>query len=109
MKISLNQAKFFDRGDFNGNKYLEGKDKGFNALMVNCVTRHYKTKLKNATRAYLVIEGNGSFVINDKKDNAEPYDLFIITDGDVYEYEGQMKLLEFNVPATNSSNEEKLE
>ncbi len=110
MKISFNQATFFDRSDFNGRVYLKGEDgKGFNALLVECLTRHYKTKLKNAVRVYFVIEGNGTFTINNKKDTAIPYDLFIISDGDVYEYEGKMKMFEFNVPATNSSNEDKLE
>lgn len=110
MKIALNQATFFDRGDFCGKVYVEGEaKKGFNALLVECVTRHYKTRLKNAVRGYLVVEGSGTFTINDKKETAEPFDLFVISDGDVYEYEGKMKLFEFNVPATNSSNEDNLE
>ena len=33
---------------------------------------------------------------------------FIISDGDIYEYEGKMKVFEFNVPATDSDNEEKI-
>ncbi|HEY4513324.1 MAG TPA: AraC family ligand binding domain-containing protein [Candidatus Paceibacterota bacterium] len=109
MKISLNQTNFFDRTDFNGNVYVKAEDgKGFSALLVNCITSHYKTKLKNATRTYLVIEGAGTFTINDKTETANPGDMFIISDGDIYEYYGQMKLFEFNVPGTNSSNEEKL-
>jgi hypothetical protein len=110
MKIALNQTTFFDRGDFIGKVYIEGKDgKGFNALLVECLTRHYKTRLKNAARAYLIVEGSGTFTINNKKETAEPFDLFVISDGDEYEYEGKMKLFEFNVPATESSNEENLE
>ncbi|MDE1966230.1 MAG: hypothetical protein KGI41_03250 [Patescibacteria group bacterium] len=110
MKIALNQAIFFDRGDFNGKVYVEGEDrKGFNALLVECITRHYKTRLKNAIRGYLVVEGSGTFTVNDRKEAAEPFDLFIVSDGDVYEYEGKMKLFEFNVPATDSSNEDKLD
>lgn len=110
MKIALNQTTFFDRGDFNGKVYVKGEaQKGFNALLVECVTRHFKTRLKNAVRAYLIIGGSGTFTINDKKETAEPFDLFVISDGDVYEYEGIMKLFEFNVPATDSSNQENLE
>src|SRR3989344_1733317 len=110
MKISLNQTIFFDQGDFNGNVYIDGKEgKGFNALLVECITRHYKMRLKNAVRAYLILEGKGSFTINGQTDTAEPYDLFVISSGDSYEYEGPMKLFEFNVPATDLSNEDKLE
>ena len=109
MKISLKQTLFFDRQAFNGNVYIDkesGKD--FNALLVTCLTGHYKTKLKNATRAYLVLEGAGTFTINGKEETAEQHDFFLISDGDVYEYAGKMKLFEFNVPATDSSNEEKV-
>jgi gentisate 1,2-dioxygenase len=74
---------------------------------VECAIRHYKARLKNATRGYLVIEGKGVFIINEERHDALPYDLFLILDGDTYEYEGKMKLFEFNVPATDSSNEEK--
>ena len=109
MKISIKESRFFDREAFNGNVFVEKKDnKGFNALLVNCVSDHYKTKLTGATRVYVVIEGGGLFVTNGKEEAAELYDFFIISDGDVYEYKGKMRLLEFNVPATDSSNEEKL-
>jgi hypothetical protein len=109
MKIPLKDATFFDRKDFTGNLYVEKKDgEGFNALLVDCVTHHYKTKLTGAVRAYLVLEGNGTFTINGKKEAAEKYDFFLISSGDTYEYEGAMKLFEFNVPGTDSNNEEKL-
>jgi gentisate 1,2-dioxygenase len=89
---------------------LELKTKrGFNALLVECLTRHYKTRLKNAVRVYLVLEGSGAFTVNDQTHKVEQYDMFVISDGDTYEYEGKMKLFEFNIPATDSSNEDKLE
>ncbi len=109
MKISLEQAKFFDRGAFNGKAFIDKEDKkGFTLFMVNSITEHYKTKLKGATRIYVVTEGHGSFTINEKKESAEPYDIFLISHGDTYEYSGKMKLLEFNILATDSTNEEKL-
>ena len=110
MKISLKQSRTHDLGAFAAHFYVEKKGgRDFNALLVDCVTRHYKTRMKGAARAYLVLEGNGTFVINGEREAAEAYDFFIISDGDVYEYEGEMKLFEFNVPATDASNEEKLE
>ena len=109
MKIPLSDDRLHDKGAFKARFYVEKKDRAdFNALLVECVTGHYKTKLKNAARVYLVIEGNGTFTINGTRENAEPYDLFIISNGDIYEYHGEMKLFEFNVPATDSSNEEKI-
>jgi hypothetical protein len=110
MKVPLSQTKFFDREAFNGNLFVEKKDnKGFSALIVHCLTRHYKTKLKAATRMYLVLDGKGTFTINDEVQSAEKDDMFIISDGDIYEYEGEMKLFEFNIPGTDRDNEERLE
>ena len=110
MKIPFSQTRSFDREAFNGNVFVEKKDeKGFNALIVHCLTRHYKTKLNGAVRMYLVLEGEGTFTINEKKESAQKDDLFVISDGDVYEYKGEMNLFEFNIPATDSSNETKLE
>jgi hypothetical protein len=110
MKISFSETTFFDREAFNGNLYVEKKDsKGFSALIVHCLTRHYKTKLKAATRMYLVLGGEGTFTINDEVQSAQKDDLFIISEGDIYEYEGEMKLFEFNIPATDRDNEERFE
>jgi len=110
MKIPLSDNRLHDEGSFKARFYCEKKDRDdFNALLVECVTGHNKTKLKAAARTYLILEGSGTFTINDNKEEANQYDLFIISDGDTYEYEGAMKLFEFNVPATDSSNEEKLD
>ena len=110
MKISLSETSFFDKKDFTGNVYV-GKDKrmAFNALLVDCIVGHYKTKLSRATRVYLVMAGHGTFTINEAKHTAEEYDLFIINADDTYEYNGAMKLFEFNIPATDESNEEKIQ
>ena len=109
MKISLKETEAFDGGEFKGNLYVQKKDgKGFNALLVDCLTGHYKTLLKDATRVYFVFEGSGTFTINDKEMPVEQYDLFLIRSGDTYSYKGTMKLFEFNVPATDEGNEEKL-
>src|SRR3989344_7812239 len=99
MKIALKDTRAFDRGEFKGNVYVEKADnRGFNALLVDCLTGHYKTRLKGAVRGYLVLEGGGTFTINDKEIPAQQHDLFLIQDGDVYDYKGKMRLFEFNVP-----------
>ena len=110
MKISLSQAIIHDKGDFIGKFFIEKKDNaGFDFLLVECLKKHYKTRLKKATRLYYVIEGDGYFIIDNVKQEANLYDLFIINDNQTYEYQGKMKLIEINIPATDKTNEEKLE
>jgi len=58
---------------------------------------------------YLVIKGEGTFVIDDKEYEIKPYGLFIISDNQAYEYSGKMKMIEINIPATDSSNTERME
>lgn len=109
-RIRFNDTHVADLKDFKAHFYIQKSGgRGYNALLVDCVTRHYKTRLTGAERMYLVIEGEGVFTINGKKTTAAPHDFFIIEDGDTYEYAGEMKLFEFNVPATDGSNEEKLD
>ena len=110
MKIPLKDAKTYDMKDFIARFLVEKKDgRGFNALIVDVLTRHYKTKLMGASRQYLVMEGAGMFIINDEEMSAEPGDFFIIESGSTYSYSGKMRLFEFNVPATDKSNEERLD
>jgi mannose-6-phosphate isomerase-like protein (cupin superfamily) len=110
MKISLRDTETFDVGDFKGALYLDKKDnEDFNVLLIDCVTRHFKMRLVGARRTYFVLEGSGTFAINDERIDVEPFDLVLIKDGDVFEYDGAMKLFEFNIPATDDANEERLE
>ncbi|HLD81134.1 MAG TPA: hypothetical protein VJA40_03975 [archaeon] len=110
MKIPLSKTEVHDKKDFVAKVYVtKSQDRPFNALLVEVLKRHYKVRLKNSTRLYFVIKGNGTFTVDGKKEKADLYDCFVIKHGQVYEYEGKMKLIEVNVPATDESNEEKLE
>jgi hypothetical protein len=110
MKVSSSQAIIHDKGDFIAKFFIEKKDNpDFNFLLIDCLKSHYKTRLKKATRLYFVIEGNGYFIIDSIKQEANLYDLFIIKDNQTYEYRGKMKLIEINFPATDKNNEEKLD
>lgn len=110
MKISLKDTKFFDRNTFTGQRYVETKEgRGFNAILVTSIVGHEKVRLTGATRMYFIIEGTGTFTINGVEQSAEPNDFFLIESDDVYEYKGAMKMFHFNVPGTDSSNEEKLD
>jgi gentisate 1,2-dioxygenase len=57
----------------------------------------------------VVVEGQGEFEINERLFKAEPFDVFVIDSGQTYLYKGEMKLIEFNVPATDRSNYKKVE
>lgn len=110
MKIPLNKTEVIDKKEFVARFYVNKADeKPFNALFVESIIGHYKTKLKNAARLYFVVEGNGSFTIDGVREEANKYDFFLIQDVQIYEYSGKMKLIEVNVPATGSSNQERLD
>ena len=68
-----------------------------------------ESKMINATRAYFILEGNGEFIIDDISEKVEQYDLFIVNTDQTYEYKGKMKMIEFNSPATDSSNYERVD
>ena len=109
-KISLKETKHFDRKGFSGDVYIDTNEgMGYNALVVDVHGRHYKTGIKGATRNYLVLEGKGTFTLDGETHQVKQGDLYIIPDGHNYEYEGEMKLFEFNVPGTNESNETNLD
>lgn len=109
MKVSSDQTSIHDKKDFIAKFYVEKRQNlGFNALLVDCLKKHYRTKLKNAIRLYFIIEGQGTFTIDGVKESAKQYDFFMIAGDQTYEYEGKMKLIEVNIPATDKSNEEKI-
>jgi len=58
-----------DKAIFKASFYLAKKDgKDSIALLVECVHAALQSQaLQGATRVYLVLEGRGSFTINDKK------------------------------------------
>jgi mannose-6-phosphate isomerase-like protein (cupin superfamily) len=109
-KISAGQTDDFDKEGFSGHVYVspEGKE-GFNALTVDVHGRHPRKRMVDTTRVYFVIEGSGTFTLGDEVTQVENGDTFVIPPGGEYEYEGQMRLFEFNVSPDNSFKEEILE
>lgn len=110
-KISLNDTTKFEREGFSGNVYIDGSNsEGFNALQINVHGKHPKKRiLKGNTRAYYVAEGTGTFTLNGEIHNIQQGDLFVIPAGSEYEYQGEMRLFEFNVSPDGSFGDEKLE
>ena len=109
-KISLKDAFHFEREGFSGDVFV-GTDQGsgYNALLVDVHGRHYRTGIKGATRNYLVVEGEGTFTLDGEVHQVQIGDLYVIPDGHDYEYEGKMKLFEFNIPGTTRANETNLD
>jgi mannose-6-phosphate isomerase-like protein (cupin superfamily) len=110
MKIQLKDAAIKDKGDYVAKFFLnKTQSEDVSIIFVECRRRHYKTMMKGAKRMYFILDGTGTFTINDKTEQIARHDLFVITDGETYEYEGQMNMLEINVPATDKSHYENLE
>jgi mannose-6-phosphate isomerase-like protein (cupin superfamily) len=109
-KISLKDTNFFDAGGFSGQEYITPDMKvGFNALLVTVKDRHPRKRMVDTTRCYFVVEGTGTFTLDDQVHEVVPGDLFVISPGHEYEYKGAMKLFEFNVSSDNSFKDEVLE
>lgn len=110
-KISHSETAKFDREGFSGSVYIHGSNgEGFNALQVDVHGRHPKKRiLVGNTRSYFVADGTGTFILDGESHKVEQGDLFVIPAGSEYEYEGEMRLLEFNVSPDGSFGDEKLE
>lgn len=110
-KISLEETDKFEREGFSGSVYVDGsKGEGFNALQLDVHGRHPKKRiLEGNTRSYFVADGAGTFILNGEAHQVQQGDLFVIPAGSEYEYEGKMRLFEFNVSPDGSFGDEKLE
>jgi len=109
-KVSIDETTNFDKVGFSGQVYVQNEEKvGFNALLVTVTGHHPKKKMVDTTRNYYVIEGEGSFTLDGVSHKVRVGDLFIVGAGHEYEYEGTMKLFEFNVSAENSFKDETLQ
>ena len=101
MKISLGELTHENKSDYIVSHFIKKEQQtDFSIVFVECITGHYKTKLKHAKRIYFILEGSGNFIIDETSYDAKQYDLFIIESMSIYEYKGKMKMIEFNVPAT---------
>jgi mannose-6-phosphate isomerase-like protein (cupin superfamily) len=109
-KISLDQTSGFDAEGFSGQEYILPTDEaGFNALLVTVKGKHPKKRMIDTVRNYFVVEGEGSFTLDGRAYPVKSGDLFVVGVGHEYEYEGAMKLFEFNVSPDNSFKDEILE
>lgn len=108
-KIALQDTQYFDAGGFSGQVYVPQEAKaGFNALLVTVNGRHPKKEMVDTTRSYFVVEGEGTFILDGTAHKVKIGDLFVVGPGHQYEYEGTMKLFEFNVSPDNSFKDKRL-
>jgi len=108
-RIESSETEEFSREGFDGHVYVAEPTLGFNALAVDVHGRHPRKKmLGDTTRSYFVIEGHGVFVLGNESYNAGAGDLFIVPPGAEYEYEGEMRLFEFNVSPSKNIQDEKI-
>lgn len=110
LKISSGQTTHIDKEGFSVDFYIQKeKNSDFSALIVDVHGRHYRTKMKGVKRVYFVIKGKGTFTLDHETHQVQKGDMYIIEDGHEYEYEGQMKLFEFNIPAAGLENSKNLD
>jgi mannose-6-phosphate isomerase-like protein (cupin superfamily) len=108
-KISSHQTSDFTKEGFSGRVYVTPESKeGFNALVVDVHGKHPRKRMVDTTRVYFVIEGTGHFTLGNETTQVNEGDLFVIPPLGEYEYEGQMRLFEFNVSPDNSFRDEVL-
>ena len=108
-KITLEETDTFDAGGFSGQVYIPKELKaGFNALLITVTGHHPKKRMIDTTRNYFVVEGKGTFTLDGEVHRIQKGDLFVISAGHEYEYEGTMTLFEFNISPDNSFKDERL-
>jgi len=78
------------------------------AVFVECTGGHEQVYVKKSHRLYFVIEGSGTFTINNETSPIKKNDVIVIEPMTPYSYEGQMKLFEVNSPATDSNDQVKI-
>ena len=102
MKFSAKDAKQFSFRNVKGLSYMTGEDfENISASVVETKGAILPVKNKKSDRIYYVIEGEGEFVVGEKKYEVSESDVVIVPKNTFYSYktlEG-FKLLEVNTPA----------
>ncbi len=105
MFFTLAEAKKVDQEGFTAFLYNEkSRIPAYNAVYVDVRGAHDKEYVKTSHRVYFVIEGTGTFTVDDETRDVQTGDVIAIPPKTPYSYEGKMKLFEINFPATDSSD-----
>ena len=112
MRFKLKDAYKFGWKGLKGWAYNSKNDfPNASATYFEVTGKHGKIKTTKSDRVYLVLEGKGEFIINDKVINVEKDDVIIVPKNTPYDYKakrGIMKLFLVHTPAFEPEAEEKL-
>ena len=109
--IGFDDTEGFDHGDFRGQVYIpKDAELGINALFVVVDGRHPRKRIgEGNTRMYTVLQGDGTFELDDVPSKVKQGDTIVIPAGHEYSYAGKMALWEVNVSPDNSFKDKTLE
>lgn len=80
-------------------------NKNFSGDLIELNGKHGKIKCLGEDRIYFIIDGNGIFIINNKKEQVEINDLIFIAKNTPYNIIGKMKYLLICSPEFNANND----
>ncbi len=110
MKFKLEDAHKFGWKGLDGWAYNSKDDfASASAAYFEVDGSHGKCKTHSSDRVYLVLEGEGEFIINDKVIEVEQSDVIIVPKNTPYDYSGKMKLFLVHTPAYMPEDDVKLE
>lgn len=110
MKFKLKDAAGFGWEGLKGWAYNSKEDfANSSAAYFEVDGAHGKVKTTKSDRVYLVLEGSGEFIINDKTIQVEKTNVVIVPKNTPYNYKGKMKLFLVHCPAFDQDAEIKLE
>jgi len=106
MHFPFSQTKKIEKEGFTAFLYnLKEDHPSFNTVYVDCHKSHEKVYVKASHRIYFVIEGEGTFTVDNETNQVKKNDVIVIEPTKEYSYKGEMKLFEVNFPATGSEDE----
>lgn len=109
MKFTVKTGYKFDRGDVKGFSYnTKEQFNRMSAAKFVCKGKHPSMKSLNSDRLYLILEGKGTFVIDNKKIIVKKNEVVVIPRNTPYRYFGDMECFLVHSPAFDREKEVRL-
>lgn len=110
MKFELKNAKEFGWKGIKGFEYNTKEEfEKASVVFAEVSGRHGKIKNIKSERIYIIVDGKGEFIIDDKVIPAEKNDVIIIPKNTPYDYQGKMNMFLVDTPAFEKDADIKLE
>ncbi len=104
-KFSSKDTKIFEKYGVNITKYDLNNPQS-NLVYEEVIEGHFEEFLSTkSTYIWFIIEGKGTFVVNDEKITVEAKDVVMVPPNNRIHYFGNVKMILFTVPAYNALNE----